>query len=122
MAKQSELEAHILSFYEQLYTRDEQVEGAIEARTDRFQHLNQPITEAHNKKLFRLITMEEVVTTVKQLPVGKAPGMVPIPTEFYQTMWEYIGCDVFNFVTESIRQCYIADERNISKIAIPPKS
>lgn len=66
--------------------------------------------------------MEEVEEAVKQLPAGKAPGVDTIPTEFYQTLWEEIGCDVFNFVTEAISQCHIAEELNISKIALLPKS
>ena len=33
LTKQVELETHILDFYEELYTRDEQVEGDTEART-----------------------------------------------------------------------------------------
>jgi hypothetical protein len=122
LTKQEELEAHILRFYKQLYTRDEQVEENSEARTDCFQHLSQLVTEDHNKELLRPITIDEVAEAVKQLPTGKAPGADTIPTEFYQTMWEDIKDDIFNFVLESATQCHIADELNVSKIALLPKS
>ena len=37
-------------------------------------------------------------------------------------MWDDIDFDIFNFVEESIQQCFLADELNISKIALLPKS
>ena len=119
---QAELESHILQFYQNLYTRDEQVEGATDARADCFQHIQQLVTEDHNAELLRPISMEEVSEAVKQLPAGKTPGVDTIPAEFYQALWDEIGSDVLNFVTETISECHIAAELNISKIALLPKS
>lgn len=59
---------------------------------------------------------------MKQLPSGKAPGVDSIPAEFYQELWDNIDRDVFNFVTEAITQATLADELNISKITLLPKS
>ena len=122
LTTQPELEAHILAFYQQLYTRDDQVEAATGAREDCLHHLQQLVTAEHNRDLMRPITMEEVTEAVKQLPTGKAPGMDTIPAEFYHELWEDIDWDIFNFVAESITQTHIADELNISKIALLPKS
>jgi exonuclease III len=119
---QMELETHILAFYQQLYTRDDQVEEAEEAREDCLQYLSQPVTEAHNQELMRPITLEEVMEAVKQLPAGKAPGTDTIPAEFYQALWRDIDTDILNFVVESVAQAHIAEELNISKIALLPKS
>ena len=122
LSTQAELENHILAFYEQLYTRDEQVEIAMEAREDCLQYLKPLVTEEHNKELSRPITMEEVTAAVKQLPAGKAPGTDTIPAEFYQALWEEIDSDILHFVTESLDQAHIAEELNVSKIALLPKS
>ena len=73
-------------------------------------------------ELLRPLTMEEVSEAMKQLPAGKSPGVDSIPAEFYQELWEDIDVDIFNFVSESINQCFIAEELNISKIALLPKS
>lgn len=51
LTSQSDLEAHILSFYKQLYTRDDQVEEATEAREDCLQYVQALITEEHNRGL-----------------------------------------------------------------------
>ena len=58
---------------------------------------------------------------MKQLPAGKAPGVDAIPAEFYQELWEDIDLDIFNFVSEAISHTYIAEELNVSKIALLPK-
>ena len=119
---QSELESHILAFYKQLYTRDNQVEEAAYIREACLQLISQPVTSEHNQELIKPITLEEVTAAVKQLPAGKSPGTDTIPAEFYQALWEDIDGDILNFVTESIEHTHIAAELNISKIALLPKS
>ena len=122
LTTQPELEAHILAFYRQIYTRDEQVEIAARAREDCLQYLTQQVTAKYNIELTKPITMEEVTEAVTQLPAGKTPGTDTIPAEFYQSLWEDIDGDVFSFVVESIEQAHIAAELNVSKIALLPKS
>ena len=73
LTTQSELEKHILTFYEQLYSRDEQVEANVEARDDCFQFIKVTVTEEHNTELLRPLTMEEVTDAMNQLPGGKTP-------------------------------------------------
>lgn len=121
ISTQGELEAHILAIYEELYTRDEQVEDNADARQDCFQSLKRTVTDEHNAELLRPFTMDEVSTAMKQLPAGKLPGVDTIPIEFYQEMWEGIDLDIFNFVLESISQASIVVELNVSKIALLPK-
>jgi hypothetical protein len=122
ISSQADIEKHILTFYEELYTRDETVEHNEEARIDCFQYLRQTVTEEHNVALLKPITVEEVAAAVKELPSGKAPGVDAIPAEFYQELWKDIEFDVFNFVGEAISQEHISDELNTSKIALLPKS
>ena len=122
ISTQAELESHVLSFYEQLYKRDDTVEANEAAREECFRTLKPTVTEEHNQELLRPLTMSEVTEAVKQLPAGKAPGVDTIPAEFYQGMWEDIGADIFSFVSEAIQQAHIAEELNISKIALLPKS
>lgn len=122
ISTQAELEAHILAFYQQLYTRDEAVEINDEAREDCFRYLQQTVTASHNAELLQPLTPKEVGTVVKQLPTGKAPGVDSIPAEFYQEVWEDIEFDIFNFVSESIDKAFIAADLNISKITLLPKS
>jgi hypothetical protein len=122
LTSQAEIEAHILSFYEQLYTQDQEVESNSVARADCFQYIRRTVTEEHNEELLRPLTLEEVTEALKQLPAGKAPGVDSIPSEFYQELWEDIDSDVFQFVSESMNQCLLEAELNISKIALLPKS
>ena len=122
LSTQEDLEKHILSFYEQLYTRDEEVESNILAREDCLQFVKRTVTDEHNVDLLRPITMEEVTEAMKQLPAGKSLGVDTIPAEFYQEMWDDIESDIFNFVSEAINQCSLHEEINISKIALLPKS
>lgn len=53
--------------------------------------------------------MEEVDATMKQLLAGKSPSVDSIHAEFYHEMWEDIAADIFNFVQESITQCFLLD-------------
>lgn len=121
LSTQQELERHILTFNESLYSIDEQVENNAAVRLDCLQYIQRTITEDHNAEHLRPLTHEEVAEALKQLPSGKAPGIDTIPAEFYQEMVE-IELDIFSFVEESIRQEHIAEELNISKIALLPKS
>ena len=122
LTSQSNLETHILSFYEKLYTKDEEVENNSFARADCLQFTQPTVTDEHNAALMQPLTMEEVSEAMKQLPEGKSPGVDSIPAEFYHELWEYIDVDIFNFVSESITQCFLTEELNISKIALLPKS
>jgi hypothetical protein len=122
LTEQKDPESHILQFYEKLYTNDAKVEQNVNAREDCFQFIHRTVTDEHNAELLRPLTMEEVTEAMKQLPAGKSPGVDSIPTEFYHVMWEDIEADVFNFVQESITQCFLLEELNISKIALLPKS
>lgn len=122
LTTQLELERHILSFYQGLYSLDEHVENNPAARLDCLQFLRKTVTHEHNEELMRPLTQEEVTDAVKKMPTGKSPGVDTIPTEFYQETWDDIQLDIFNFVSESINLEGIADELNISKIALLPKS
>ena len=122
ISNQGELEAHILQFYKDLYTRDENVESNDGAREDCFRYLQRTVTAEHNSELLKPITPEEVSEAVKQLPTGKAPGVDTIPAEFYQEVWDDIEFDIYNFVSETIDKAYISADLNISKIALLPKS
>ena len=101
---------------------DEQVERNEDARQDCFQFLHRTVTDTHNEELLKPLTQEEVEEAVKKLPTGKSPGIDTIPAEFYQEAWEDIKFDIFNFVLESSCQETIAEELNVSKIALLPKS
>ena len=122
LTTQSEMEQHILHFYEELYTKDELVEHNVDAREECLQFVQQTVTEEHNAELLRPLTLEEVTEAMKQLPSGKSPGVDSIPAEFYQELWEDIEGDIFNFVSEAMTQCFLEEDLNISKIALLPKS
>ena len=122
LTSQSDLQEHILKFYEKLYTRDEEVEDNLNAREDCLRFLQPTVTDEHNAELLQPLTLEEVSEAMKQVPAGKSPGIDSIPAEFYHELWEDIEMDIFNFVSESISQCCISEELNVSKIALLPKS
>ena len=122
LTAQADLESHILNFYEHLYSKDEEVELNVAARADCFQSIQPSVTEEHNVELLRPLTLEEVAEAVKQLPTGKSLGVDSIPAKFYHELWEDLELDIFNFILESMQQCHLAEELNVSKIALLPKS
>lgn len=115
ISTQTELETHILSFYRMLYTRGEQVEANAIAIQDCLQYLKQIVTTEYNEELLKPLTLEKVATAMKQRHAAKSPKVDSIPTELYQEMWEDIEFDIFNFVSESIREECILEELNICK-------
>ena len=122
LSTQVELEEHILHFYKQLYTADDHVENNQAAREDCFRYVKITVTTEHISELLKPVTVEEVKEAMNQLPPGKAPGIDSIPAEFYQELWDDIGEDIFNFVSESIDQACINEDLNVSKIALLPKT
>ena len=122
LTTQPELERHVLAFYENLYSRDEQVETNIPTRLDCLSFVQRTVTTDHNEELMKPLTQLEVLEAIRELPIGKSPGIDTIPAEFYQEVREEIESDIFNFVAESMSQEGIADKLNISKIALLPKS
>ena len=94
ISTQGELEAHILQFYRQLYTKDSQVEDNMAAREECFHYIEQSVTEEHNMELMKPLSMEEVTEAMKQLPAGKTSGVDAILAEFYQNLWEDISNDI----------------------------
>lgn len=122
ISTQQDLEGHILRFYQNLYSQDQQVENNNAARAECFQFVKRTVTEEQNIELLKPVSPEEVKEAMQQLPAGKAPGVDAIPAEFYQELWEDISDDIFNFATETITQAFINEELNVSKIALLPKT
>lgn len=108
LTNHQELEEHILNFYKQLYTADEQVDANNEAREDCFTYLLPKVTPKHNAELLKPLTTTEVAEAMKQISSGKAPGADAIPAEFYHELWEDIEPDIFNFVSEAMDQACIS--------------
>lgn len=48
-----------------------------------FQHIPKIITEEHNQLLLRLVTLQEVESTMNQLKEGKAPGPDGFTSKFF---------------------------------------
>ena len=122
ISTQQDLEGHILRFYQNLYSQDQQVENNNAARAECFQFVKRTVTEEQNIELLKPVSPEEVKEAMQQLPAGKAPGVDAIPAEFYRELWEDISDDIFNFATETITQAFINEELNVSKIALLPKT
>ena len=122
LTSQAEIATHILQFYENLYTRDEQVENNEEIRADCLRIIQQTVLPEHNAELIKPLTMEEVKEALQKLPTGKAPGADAMPAEFYQELWDDIAPDIYNFASETLTQAHINDELNVSKIALLPKT
>ena len=68
LTSQSDIQEHILRFYEKLYTRDDEVEGNLNAKEDCLQFLQPAVTDEHNVELLQPLTMTEVFETMKQVP------------------------------------------------------
>ena len=65
ISTQPELERHILSYYESLYTRDDGVEHNEATRQDCLRFVRRTVTAEHNEELLKPLTQEEVADAVK---------------------------------------------------------
>lgn len=77
LTTQLELETHILQFYPNLYTKDEQVKNNEAAREDCFMHLKHIVTAEHNEELLKPLTMEELSAAMKELPQERHLEWIP---------------------------------------------
>jgi hypothetical protein len=64
-------------------------------------HIPTLITQEKNEVLMRPITIEEVDQAIKEMPVGKAPGLDGFTTDFFHHCWPMVREEVWQLVEES---------------------
>lgn len=86
------------------------------------QHIPRIITEDHNNKLLKPISLKEVEEAMNQLKDRKAPGPDGFTSNFFHEFWELIKAEVWELVEESRIMHWILPALNTTFIALVPKS
>ncbi len=80
---QNDLTLYITEFYTRLYSSDAHTPGTEEAQQSCKTSVPIKVSGEINETLTRQLTLSEVLTTIKALPKGKAPGNDGPPMEFF---------------------------------------
>ncbi|CAK9859826.1 unnamed protein product [Sphagnum jensenii] len=80
---QQDLTHYIMNFYSRLYTSDALALGTAEAQEQCWQSVPTKVTSDTNASLMSCLTLEEIQSTIRALPKGKALGHDGIPMEFF---------------------------------------
>lgn len=95
LENQNDIEAHILKYYEDLFSSDNACidDGLIE------EVVGPVVTEADNRRLISLPTWDEVKNVVFDMNPNGAPGPDGFGGFFFQYYWDIVGTYVFNSIT-----------------------
>lgn len=111
----------------------EEVQGVIEGYFKKLFHSStesggllqnevvQRVTEAENEYLISDITLEEVKAAAFSMHLDKSPGIDGLNPSFFQTFWDVVGKDVFNFCREFMQTGTIPGAINRTVVCLIPK-
>lgn len=122
LTSQPDLQACADTFYTNLYTRDERVEGNNEARNECYRSVPEFVTAEQNDKLTRTLELFKVVKAVKSLPTDKAPGIDGVPAKFFKGLIDDIRSDLWEVVNEVFQEFTLKRALNTSGISLLPKN
>lgn len=97
---QQEIRTHALSFYEDLYCAESCDRTATEHLLCDLPHLS----EEDRQILDNPISFAELSLAVQELSSGKSPGLDGLSEEFYCTVWNLTGEDLYAVFLESFNQ------------------
>lgn len=117
----SDIEQHIQQFYSELYTNDPAVDANETDRAQCLRSVPQRITEEMNMELTKDFTNAEVKKALMDIPANRAPGHDSIPPELFKEMWEVVGDDLTEFITESLKSGRLEPDILYGIFALIPK-
>ncbi len=50
------------------------------------------------------VSFEELTDAVKQMKLGRAPGIDGLSVDFYKAFWKYIGKDLYEVIQECFKE------------------
>ncbi len=80
---QNDLTQYITEFYTRLYSSNASTPGTEEAKQRCWTSVPTKVSGEINETLTKQLTLSEILTAIKALPKGKAPGNDGLPMEFF---------------------------------------
>lgn len=110
------IQSSFLNFYKELYTSENPVESDIQSFLEK---LSLPsLSDEDNAHLCRPVTSEEVLDTIKSLPLGKSPGLDGYPAEFYKKFWPDIEPLFMPMVQDFFKKGRLPDSMKTAVISL----
>jgi hypothetical protein len=79
------------------------------------------VTKEKNEALMRPITQEEVDQSLRDTPLGKAPGPDGFTSDFFHNCWSIIREDVWEIIEDSRRSRQVLQALNVTFLTLIPK-
>jgi hypothetical protein len=109
-----------IEYYQDLFTSGSSLE--VEACTQVLtQKVSQEVSQEMNNKLVAEFSMEEISTTLNQMPLMKAPGPDGFLACFYKHNWVTIHQEVFSVILNFFHSGVLDGRVNTTHIALIPK-
>ena len=86
-----------IKFYESLLTNEPIDEHKLQTEIDR--HIDKRLSDEQRDSIEGPITKQEILEAIKQMKNNKSPGMDGLTREFYVMMWDLIGNDLVDVIT-----------------------
>eukprot|EP00253_Pinus_taeda_P009929 PITA_09929 len=117
--KHEDIVAELLNYFKQVH-KEPNIDRsqAIQKVTSNIPKL---ILDEQNQMLLKSVDLQEVVTTVRQLKAGKAPGLDGFSSNFFHNFWDLIKNEVWHVVEESRSLRWMFPGINATFIALIPK-
>jgi mannosylglycoprotein endo-beta-mannosidase len=119
---QSDLTQYITEFYTRLYSSDTSTPGTEEAKQRCWTSVPTKVSGEINETLTRQLTLSEILTAIKALPKGKAPGNDSLPMEFFHECAEETTPVLLQAFTAMLGNGRASAEINKGVITLIPKS
>ncbi|KAL3681561.1 hypothetical protein R1sor_024517 [Riccia sorocarpa] len=120
--KHNDIMEVVHSHYSQLYDAPKESSEGRWARRELLQLIDRGITEEHAGALDKIPEDEEIISLVKTLKSGKAPGLDGVTAEFIHGCWEFIQKDCCEMVHRVWRSRSMLDRDVRGCIKLLPKS
>jgi len=119
---QNDLTQYITEFYTRLYSSDANTPGTEEAKQRCWTSVPTKVLGEINETLTRQLTLNEILTAIKALPKGKAPGNDGLPMEFFHECAEETAPVLLQAFTAMLGNERALAEINKGVITLIPKS
>ncbi len=67
------------------------------------------------------VSFEELTDAVKQMKLGRAPGIDGLSADFYKAFWKYIGKDLYEVIQECFKEKRLPTSCQRAVLSLLPK-
>ena len=105
-------------YYKALYTKED---TDVETE-DKYTGFARQLTKEQSDELDTPITLEDIISTIKNLNLGKSPGPDGLTSEFYLHFADLVGPGLHTLIEYIHRTGQLTDTQNTSYITLIPKT